>query len=124
MIERKERTGTKFPHYFEIWDARFDPVMGTEIANARPALIISNDYSNEFTHRVTVLPLTSRPAKDNYPFEVQVPKGIGGLTSDSRILANQIRTFDKSRLIGYRGTLPQEYVPRVEKAVKIHLNMR
>jgi mRNA interferase MazF len=114
----------RFPRYGDIWDTNFDPAIGTETAKRRPSLIVSNDFNNEFTNRVTVLPLTSRPMHDSYPFEVLVPKGTGGLTSDSRILANQIRTIDKKRLVSFRGTLPAQYLPHVERATKIHLNMR
>jgi mRNA interferase MazF len=124
MTSLSVKKPSQYPHYGEIWDANFEPVIGTEIDKRRPALIVSNNYNNEFTHRVTVLPLTSRPATEQFPFEVFVPKGVAGLTSDSRILANQIRTIDKKRLLNLRGILPSQYYQQVEKALKIHLNMR
>ena len=124
MSVSSDRMSSQFPHYGEIWDADFNPTVGTEIAKRRPALIVSNDFNNRFAGRVTVLPLTSRPSRDDYPFEVIVPKGTGGLTATSRILANQIRTIDKKRLVSLRGTIPVLYIPQVEKAIKIHLNMK
>lgn len=124
MSEKRSNVQSQFPQFGDIWDTNFDPVVGSEIAKRRPALIVSNNVGNKFTGRVTVLPLTSQPSDRKYPFEVLVPKGVGGLTADSRIMANQIRTIDKKRLISLRGTLPVEYIPQVEKAIKIHLNMK
>lgn len=59
-----------------------------------------------------------------YPFELLAPKGVGGLTVDSRIKANQVRTVDKRRLVRFRGSLPLQYLSQVEKALKIHLNLK
>ncbi|MDP2937598.1 MAG: type II toxin-antitoxin system PemK/MazF family toxin [Dehalococcoidia bacterium] len=122
---RPERVaGTGFPRYGDIYDVDLEPVVGSETGKRRPALIVSNDINNEYTETVTVLPITGQPAKREYPFEVFVPKGVAGLTSDSRIKANQVRTLDKSRLVRLRGSLPPQYLPKVERALKIHLNVK
>ena len=97
---------------------------GFETGKRRPAVVVSNNINNEFSQTVTVLPVTSSPASKVYPFEVHVPAGVAGLPADSRVKANQIRTLDKSRLTALVGVLPDEYLPRIEKAVKIHLNMK
>jgi mRNA interferase MazF len=115
---------TEFPRYGDIYDVNLDPVVGSEIGKRRPALIVSNDINNEHSETVTVLPVTGQPAKKEYPFEVLVPKGVAGLTVASRIKANQIRTVDKRRLINFRGALPSQYLPRVEKALKTHLGLK
>lgn len=114
----------RFPHYGEIYDAALEPVTGSEIGKTRPSLVVSNDMNNEFAATVTVLPITSQVAKRTYSFEVYVPKGTGGLTEESRIKANQIRTIDKSRLGRFRGVLPDNFLPRIEQAMKVHLNMK
>jgi mRNA interferase MazF len=113
-----------FPKYGEIYEVNMEPVIGSEIGKIRPALIISNDVNNEFSKTVTILPITSKPANRVYPFEIRVPKGIAGLTLDSRIKADQIRTIDKRRLFKLRGTLPATIFPEIESAVKIHLNFK
>ena len=117
-------TALTFPHYGEIWDIKFDPVVGSEIGKTRPALVVSNDINNEFADIVTVLPLTSQPALRQYPFEILIPSGIAGLTAESRVKANQVRSVDKQRLVRFRDKLPQRFLPQVERALKIHLNMR
>jgi mRNA interferase MazF len=113
-----------FPRYGDIYEVNLDPVIGAETGKSRPALVVSNDINNEFSQTVTVLPITSQPAKKQYPFEVLVLKDVAGLTADSRIKANQVRTIDKHRLVSFRGSLPSEYTAQVEKALKIHLNMK
>ena len=112
---------TAFPQYGEIYDVDLDPVIGSETGKLRPALVVSNDIGNQYSDTVTVLPITGQPAKKLYPFEVFVPKGVSGLTADSRIKANQIRTVDKIRLVGLRGSLPSRYLSQAKKAIDTHL---
>ncbi|MCR4393966.1 MAG: type II toxin-antitoxin system PemK/MazF family toxin [Dehalococcoidales bacterium] len=113
-----------FPRYGDIYEVNLDSVAGSETGKRRPALIVSNDINNEFSQTVTLLLITSQPAKKLYPFEVFVPRGIAGLTADSWIKVNQVRTVDKCRLVSFMGSLPSEYLPQVEKALRIHLNMK
>jgi len=122
--EPKPMAEASFPRYGDIYEVNLDPVVGAETGKRRPALVVSNDINNEFSQTVTVLPITGQPASKQYPFEVHVPKGAGGLTADSRIKANQVRTVDKRRLVSFRGSLPSQHLPQVEKALKIHLNMK
>ncbi len=112
-----------FPKYGEIYAVDFDPVMGDEIGNIRPALIISNNLSNRYSSTVTLLPITSQPARKDYPFEVALPRGTAGLVRDSRVKANQIRTVDRRRLKRFIGLLPPEYLPRVQRALRVHLDL-
>jgi mRNA interferase MazF len=113
-----------FPRYGDIYEVNLDPVVGSETGKHRPAVVVSNDINNKFSQTITVLPITGQPAGKQYPFEVLIPAGIAGLGVESRIKANQIRTVDKRRLTGFRGSLPPQYLPQVEKAMKIHLNMK
>ncbi len=117
-------TERDFPRYGDIYEVDLDPVVGSETGKRRPALIVSNDVNNQHSETVTVLPITGQPTRKQYPFEVLLPKGVGGLTVDSRAKANQVRTVDKHRLAGVRGSLPSQYLPQVEKALKIHLNLK
>lgn len=112
-----------FPRYGAIYDVELDPVVGSETGRRRPALVISNDVNNQYAATVTVLPITGQPAAKQYPFEVLVPAGVGGLTVDSRVKANQVRTVDKARLVRLGGQLPAQYLPEVKKALRIHLNL-
>src|SRR4030066_1405068 len=111
-----------YPRRGEIWQVSLEPVAGHEIGKTRPALVISNNRSNEFSSTVTVIPLTSSVEKV-YPFEALILKTESGLTSDSKIKCNQIRTVDKLRLLKPEGTLSPDKLKEVEKALLIHLDM-
>jgi mRNA interferase MazF len=113
----------RFPLYGEVWIVEMDPVVDSEIGKRRPALIVSNDQNNQYADTVTVLPITSQPPRRRYLYEVLVPAGVAGLSRNSRVKANMIRTVDKSRLLQLMGTLPQQYYPEVNTALKIHLNV-
>lgn len=107
----------------DVYWVKLDPIEGSEIGKTRPAVVISNDINNELAGTVTVLPVTSSVGKV-YPFEVFLKKGIGNMSSDSRVKANQIRTVDKKRLRERIGTIPEDILSEIGKAVKIHLELK
>ena len=111
-----------FPRYGDVWVTELDPVVGSEIGKGRPGLVVSNDQNNRYSDTVTILPMTSQRGRRRYLHEAIVPAGVGGLSRQSRIKANMIRTVDKSRLVRRVGTLPADYRPSVQRAVAIHLN--
>lgn len=112
----------EYPKRGEIWLVSLEPVAGHEIGKTRPALVISNDRNNEFSSTVTVIPITSSIEKV-YPFEVLLLKDESGLTSDSKIKCNQIRTVDKSRLIKPAGALSPDMMAETRRALMIHLGI-
>jgi mRNA interferase MazF len=112
-----------FPKKGEVYLVSLNPVVGSEICKSRPGLIISNNRNNEFADTITVIPITSKTMKV-YPFEVFIPKGVGGLEKDSKAKCDQIRTISKMRLIKYLGTLEESYLKEIEKAALIHLGIK
>ena len=101
--------------------AAFDPVIGREISQIRPVLVVSNDKNNEFSGTVTIIPITSRNLQQIYPFEALLTKGTGNLPKNSKVKADQIRTLDKSRIVKFIGTLEKGEMDQIDKAIKIHL---
>ncbi len=98
-----------------VWVA-LDPTLGTEIKKTRPAVVISNDSCNTYGGRIVVLPITSN-VDSLYPGEALIQlKGKPG-----RVLGDQIRSIDKSRLRSRIGTLTAEELDAVEEAVLITL---
>jgi mRNA interferase MazF len=59
-----------------------------------------------------------------YPFQVPLRAPEGGLTRDSKVLLDQIRTVDKSRLGDRLGALTPERMAEVDKAILISLGVR
>ncbi len=112
-----------FPKRGEVYLVNFDPSVGAEIKKTRPALIIQNDIANRYSPVTIVAAITSKFEEPLYPTEVLVRAGEGGLTVDSAVLLNQIRTIDKRRLIKRLGTLKPETMEKVDRALKISLGL-
>jgi len=105
----------------ELYSASLDPVVGSEQGGIRPVLVIQNDVGNRYSPTVIVLAVTGQLGKARLPTHVSVPAQGHGLTKDSVVLAEQIRTLDKRRLRERIGTLSPELMEKVGEAVKISL---
>ncbi len=112
-----------FPERGEIYLVNFDPTIGSEIKKTRPALIIQNDVSNEFSPITIVAAITSKYDEKLYPTEVLIPANEAGLTQDSVVLLNQIRSIDRQRLIKRIGKLDDIKIKRVDNGIKISLGL-
>lgn len=106
----------------EIYWADLNPTIGSEISKTRPVLVVSNNINNQYADTVTIVPITSSTDKI-YPFEVFLPKGEGGLSSDSKAKANQIRTIDKQRIGRQIGKISDGRLSEIERAILIHLEI-
>ena len=93
----------------------------------RPFLIVSHDAfnRNERYPKVMVVHLTSvlRPDRD-YPWEVELPRGAGGLSSESVAKCAEIYTFLKSSLEELVGALRAEQMEQVDRALATALGLR
>lgn len=105
--------------------AVLNPVVGSEQAGTRPVLVVSEEDYNSVMPLVTILPLTSRkPGRQVYPNEVLLSQGVAGLTTDSIVLAHQVRTIAKGRLRKALGILEDQGLrSQVLEALKGHLGL-
>ena len=107
----------------DVFYAELNPVVGSEQGGTRPVLIISNDIGNSHSPTVIIAAITGRTqTKAKLPTHTEV-KDIEGLDRDSIILLEQIRTIDKQRLKNHMGTMPDNIMARVDKALAISLAM-
>lgn len=106
--------GKKFPRRGEVYWIELDPVRGGETQKTRPGLIVSNDVGNEVSKVVIVAPITSK-VLNVYPFEVKTV--ING--KPAKIMLNQCRALDKSRILGKIGDVDQGALQMVIEAIKI-----
>jgi len=107
----------------DLFWVNLDPTRGSEQAGRRPVLVIQNDIGNEVAPTTIIAPLTTKSFSKEYPTNVHLPSGIGGLKSNSTILLSQIRTLDKSRLQKKIGHLSETYLEKVNRAIKISLGL-
>ena len=108
----------------EVYLATLDPVIGREISKTRPVVIVSNDKNNAFSGTVTIIPISSQNIDKIYPFEVFLPKGSADLPKNSKVKADQIRTIDKTRIISHIGALKASEMEIIERAIKVHLDLK
>jgi mRNA interferase MazF len=103
----------------EIWLISFPGAQGGEIKKTRPAIIVSNDASNEFRNRVQVIPLTSNTDRI-LPDEVL----ISSTKLKSKALASQITTASKERMVKKLGSVSQKELHKIEWAIRVQLDLR
>ena len=107
----------------DVFYAELNPVVGSEQGGTRPVLIISNNIGNSHSPTVIIAAITGRTqTKAKLPTHTEV-KDVEGLDRDSIILLEQIRTIDKQRLKNHMGTMPDNIMARVDKALAISLAM-
>ena len=104
----------------ELYYADLSPVIGSEQGGVRPVLVVQNDIGNKYSPTVIVAAITSQIHKAKIPTHIEVGTTFG-LTKDSVLLLEQIRTLDKQRLKEKIGELDEEYMSKVNTALLISL---
>ncbi len=110
-----------FPKRGALYWVNLDPTVGSEIAKTRPALVISNNIGNEYADRVIIAPVSSGNVQRVDPFEVRLEAGEADLRQPCKVLLDQIRTVDKSRLSNRIGVLTPERMTDVNDAIRLSL---
>lgn len=81
----------------DVFWVNLDPTVGTEIRKTRPALVVSPDDMNAILPRVIIAPLTSTGQPLGCRPEIRFKR------RKARILLDQLRSVDKTRLLGKMG---------------------
>lgn len=102
-----------------------DPTIGHEIRKSRPCLVVQNDVGNKYSPMTIVVPIEgAEHVPKLYPINVFIPKGDGGLAKDSVARCNQIRCVDEERFGKVYGVVSPATMQKVERAIKISLDLK
>ena len=107
----------------DIYYADLSPVTGSEQGGVRPVLIIQNNIGNRHSPTVICAAITSKMNKAKLPTHIEISAGRYQIVKNSVVLLEQIRTIDKQRLREYICHVDQELMKKVEKALKISLEL-
>ncbi len=107
----------------DIYYADLSPVVGSEQGGIRPVLIVQNDVGNKYSPTVIAAAITSQREKNKLPTHIQVHADECGLSKDSIVLLEQVRTLDKRRLKERMGKLDTNDMNRVNQALSVSFGL-
>ena len=108
----------------EIYYADLSPVVGSEQGGMRPVLIVQNDVGNRYSPTVIAAAITSQQNKARLPTHIEIEARTYGLSKNSIVLLEQVRTLDKRRLRERMGCLDEKAMQRVDGAIAVSLGLR
>lgn len=105
----------------ELYYADLSPVVGSEQGGVRPVLIVQNDVGNKYSPTIIAAAITSQINKAKIPTHIELSADDYGLTKDSVVLLEQLRTLDKRRLLEKIGHIDEYKMNSVNNALLISL---
>lgn len=108
----------------DIFYADLSPVVGSEQGGTRPVLIVQNNMGNKHSPTVIAAAITSQMNKARLPTHIELVGPTVGLTKNSVVLLEQVRTIDKKRLKEHMGHLDDEMMNRVDDAIAVSFGLR
>lgn len=106
----------------DMFYADLSPVVGSEQGGIRPVLVIQNNIGNRFSPTIIVAAITSSVKKAGLPTHVSLPCAYG-LSEDSMVLLEQIRTIDRRRLKSFIGSVNSEIIDYIDEALGISIGL-
>ncbi|QZY55768.1 type II toxin-antitoxin system PemK/MazF family toxin [Crassaminicella profunda] len=107
----------------DIFYADLSPVVGSEQGGVRPVLVVQNNIGNKYSPTVIVAAITSQINKAKLPTHIEISASEYGLTKDSVVLLEQVRTIDKRRLREKIGHSDDEMMDKVNEALLISFGL-
>lgn len=113
---------TPAPCRGEVWFVDLDPVRGHEQAGHRPGLVVSEDLFNEGpSDLVVLLPITT--TKRGIPFHVRLEPPEGGLSRESFVKCEDVRSVARERLTRRAGRVTPATMAEIEDRLRILLRL-
>jgi mRNA interferase MazF len=107
----------------DLYFADLSPVIGSEQGGVRPVLVVQNNVGNRYSPTIIVAAVTSQKNKANLPTHVEIAADGSGLSKNSVVLLEQLRTIDKKRLKERIGTIDHNRLPDVDEALGVSLGI-
>ena len=107
----------------DIYYADLSPVVGSEQGGVRPVLIVQNDVGNKYSPTVIAAAITSQQDKTNLPTHIKVDADGCGLSKNSIVLLEQVRTIDKQRLKEKMGSLDTTAMSQIDHALSVSFGL-
>ena len=108
----------------EIYDADLSPGVGSEQGGIRPVLIVQNDTGNRYSPTVIAAAITSQTGKARLPTHIDLPATEDcGLSKNSVVLLEQVRTLDKRRLRERMGRVDDRIMERIDTAIAVSFGL-
>ena len=108
----------------DIYYADLSPVVGSEQGGVRPVLIIQNDTGNRYSPTVIAAAITSQTGTAKLPTHIDLPVDHScGLSRDSVVLLEQVRTLDKKRLREKMGHVEENVMEKVDLAIAVSFGL-
>jgi mRNA interferase MazF len=107
----------------DIFYADLSPVVGSEQGGIRPVVIVQNDVGNRHSPTVIAAAITSKTDKTRLPTHIDVTADSFGLSKNSVILLEQVRTIDKARLREKMGHLTPDTMAKVNDAISVSFGL-
>ena len=107
----------------EIYYADLSPVVGSEQGGMRPVLIVQNDVGNRYSPTVIAAAITSQQNKARLPTHIEIEARTYGLSKNSVVLLEQMRTLDKRRLKEKMGHLDESIMAEVNRAIAVSVGL-
>jgi mRNA interferase MazF len=110
------------PRQGEVWWARLDPVVGSEVAKTRPALVVSVEEINSAPARLCIVaPITTTPRAA--AVRIELPRE-GGAARVGYVEAYQVRTVSHDRLVGRIGVADDAVRSDVAHRIELYTRHR
>ena len=106
----------------DVYYANLDPCIGSEQKGHRPVVVIQNDIGNMYSP-ATIAAMITSSQKKKLPTHVLVEDIESGLTKDSIVMLEQIRTIDKQRLCSMIGHVSDKTMALIEDAALCSLGI-
>ena len=106
----------------DIYYADLSPVIGSEQGGLRPVLIIQNDVGNKYSPTTIVAAITSKKDRVEMPTHVKIK--VEGLSKESLVLLEQIRTIDKCRVKERITVIDSNGMKVIDKALAISVGLK